>query len=101
MDTRWVDPQLLCSERNASVNGRVGPFGLLVLASNDLSEQTAVFFHILKAHKRYVVLMCSDQSRSNPCHKLSIFKHFEGVFRIINSIEFLVFEPTGRLSETG
>ncbi|XP_022131914.1 beta-fructofuranosidase, insoluble isoenzyme CWINV3-like isoform X2 [Momordica charantia] len=65
MDTRWVDPQLLCSERNASVNGRVGPFGLLVLASNDLSEQTAVFFHILKAHKRYVVLMCSDQSRSS------------------------------------
>ncbi|XP_022996458.1 beta-fructofuranosidase, insoluble isoenzyme CWINV3-like isoform X1 [Cucurbita maxima] len=67
VDTRWfdLDPQLLCSKRDASVNGRVGPFGLLVLASNDLSEHTAIFFHVLKAHNRYVVLMCSDQSRSS------------------------------------
>nr|ALS30215.1 cell wall invertase 4 [Cucumis sativus] len=67
VDTRWgvLDPQVLCSKRDASVNGRVGPFGLLVLASNDLSEHTAIYFHILKAHNRYVVLMCSDQSRSS------------------------------------
>lgn len=82
VDTRWadLDPQLLCGKRDASVNGRVGPFGLLVLASNDLSEHTAIFFHILKAHNRYVVLMCSDQSRLHLCHDFSIYKHFEGVF---------------------
>lgn len=82
MDTRGVDPQLLCSKRDASMNGRVGPFGLLVLASNDLSEQTAIFFHILKAHNRYVVLMCSDQSRSNTCQDFlftSILKVFFGL----------------------
>lgn len=82
VDTRWgvLDPQVLCSKRDASVNGRVGPFGLLVLASNDLSEHTAIYFHILKAHNRYVVLMCSDQSRLNPCPWLSIYKHFLSSF---------------------
>lgn len=76
VDTRWgvLDPQVLCSKRDASMNGRVGPFGLLVLASNDLSEHTAIYFHVLKAHNRYVVLMCSDESRLNPW--LSTYKHF-------------------------
>lgn len=93
VDTRWfdLDPQLLCSKRGASVNGRVGPFGLLVLASNDLSEHTAIFFHVLKAHNRYVVLMCSDQSRSNPCLWLSIYNHFQGTFWLTNSTELAVF----------
>ncbi|GMN23253.1 hypothetical protein TIFTF001_049071 [Ficus carica] len=64
-DTSWVDPQLLCSQKNASVGGKVGPFGLLVLASNDLTEQTAIFFHVFRSSDKYVVLMCSDQSRSS------------------------------------
>ena len=63
MDPSWVDPQSLCSQKNASVRGKVGPFGLLVLASKDLTEQTAIFFRIFKSNKKYVVLMCSDQSR--------------------------------------
>lgn len=66
LDPSWVDPQLLCTQKNASVKGSIGPFGLLVLASKDLTEQTAIFFHIFKTHnKKYVVLMCSDQSRSS------------------------------------
>ncbi|XP_060962578.1 beta-fructofuranosidase, insoluble isoenzyme CWINV1 [Cannabis sativa] len=71
MDPSWVDPQLLCDEKNASVRGKIGAFGLLVLASNDLSEQTAIFFRIFKTNnnksekKKYVVLMCSDQSKSS------------------------------------
>jgi beta-fructofuranosidase len=63
IDPSWVDPQLLCSQKGASVRGTVGPFGLLVLASKDLTEQTAVFFRIFRRHDNYVVLMCSDQSR--------------------------------------
>lgn len=58
-----VDPQLLCNGVNASVKGRFGPFGLLALATKDLTEQTAIFFRIFKGHDKYSVLMCSDQSR--------------------------------------
>ncbi|XP_042518793.1 beta-fructofuranosidase, insoluble isoenzyme CWINV1-like [Macadamia integrifolia] len=61
----WDNPQLLCSQKGASVKGSLGPFGLLVLASEGLEEQTAVFFRVFKNQKRYVVLMCSDQSRSS------------------------------------
>lgn len=63
MDPSWVDPQLLCSQKAASIDGTIGPFGLLVLASKNLEEQTAVFFRVFKNIGKYVVLMCSDQSR--------------------------------------
>ncbi|XP_022941082.1 beta-fructofuranosidase, insoluble isoenzyme CWINV1-like [Cucurbita moschata] len=66
MNTSWVDPQLLCKEKKASMNGTIGPFGLLVLASKNLEEQTAVYFRVFrKQYEKYVVLMCSDQSRSS------------------------------------
>ncbi|KAL3844243.1 hypothetical protein ACJIZ3_001646 [Penstemon smallii] len=65
IDERVHDPQLLCRQNNASVSGVYGPFGLLVLASKDLTEQTAIFFRVFKGHDNYVVLMCSDQSRSS------------------------------------
>ncbi|KAL5559446.1 hypothetical protein UlMin_035657 [Ulmus minor] len=65
LDPSWVDPQQICIKKNASVKGKVGPFGLLVLASKNLAEQTAVFFRIFRSEDKYVVLMCSDQSRSS------------------------------------
>ncbi|KAL4194752.1 hypothetical protein AMTRI_Chr05g70040 [Amborella trichopoda] len=63
-------PQLLCSKLGHSntkqEGGGIGPFGLLVLASKDYEERTAVFFRIFKkAENQHVVLMCSDQSRSS------------------------------------
>ncbi|XP_022715143.1 beta-fructofuranosidase, insoluble isoenzyme CWINV1 [Durio zibethinus] len=61
----WTNPQLLCSQKGASVRSSLGPFGLLVLASKGLKENTAVFFRIFKGQNKYVVLMCSDQSRSS------------------------------------
>ncbi|CAN6449631.1 unnamed protein product [Victoria cruziana] len=65
LDQNLVDPQLICSEKGASVKGGVGPFGLLVLASKDLQERTAVFFSVFKGQDgKRVVVMCSDQSRS-------------------------------------
>lgn len=60
---KWIDPQLLCSQKGAGVKGGVGPFGLLVFASQGLKEYTAVFFRIFKYQDKNLVLMCSDQSR--------------------------------------
>lgn len=40
-----------------------GPFGLLALASNDLSEQTAIFFKIIRHGNGYSVIMGSDENR--------------------------------------
>ncbi|KAL5755700.1 hypothetical protein ACOSP7_020106 [Xanthoceras sorbifolium] len=66
LDPSWTNPQLLCSQKSASVKSALGPFGLLTLASKDLQEYTAVFFRIFKGQQgKYVVLMCSDQSRSS------------------------------------
>lgn len=58
-----VDPLILCTQKNASVSGNFGPFGLLVLASKDLSEHTAVFFRVFRSDNNFRVLMCADQSR--------------------------------------
>ncbi|KAK0595666.1 hypothetical protein LWI29_008863 [Acer saccharum] len=66
LEPNSTNPQLLCSQKGASVKSAFGPFGLLVLASKDLQEYTAVFFRIFKGQEhKYVVLMCSDQSRSS------------------------------------
>ncbi|KAK3426770.1 hypothetical protein EUGRSUZ_F03137 [Eucalyptus grandis] len=68
LDPTWTDPQMLCSRKGALVKGSLGPFGLLVMASKGLQEYTAVFFRIFKGQNKYVVLMCSDQSRSSLNH---------------------------------
>ncbi|KAK8515422.1 hypothetical protein V6N13_139600 [Hibiscus sabdariffa] len=65
MDTILVDPQLICDRQDSSVTGKYGPFGLLALATKDLTEQTAVFFRVFRGDNRYVVLMCSEQKRSS------------------------------------
>ncbi|KAM7483852.1 hypothetical protein LguiB_008435 [Lonicera macranthoides] len=66
LDPSWKDPQVICSQKGVKGGRGVGPFGLLVLASNDLQEYTAVFFRIFKSEAdKYVVLMCSDQTRSS------------------------------------
>lgn len=62
IDLNLVDPQFIC-QKGASLTGKVGPFGLLALASRGLTEQTAIFFRIFSSQDKYVVLMCSDQSR--------------------------------------
>lgn len=65
LDPTWTNPQILCSNKGASIKGTLGPFGLLTLASKGLDEYTAVFFRIFKGSNKYVVLMCSDPSRSS------------------------------------
>ncbi|CAO2036912.1 unnamed protein product [Urochloa humidicola] len=66
LSSNWLlDPQKLCGEKGASVPGGVGPFGLIVLASGDLKEHTAVFFRVFKYDNKYKVLMCTDLTRSS------------------------------------
>lgn len=63
-DPSWVNAQDLCGLKGSKVQGGVGPFGLLTLASQNLEEFTPVFFRIFKApNNKHVVLMCSDASR--------------------------------------
>uniref|UniRef100_A0A0D9XBP2 beta-fructofuranosidase n=1 Tax=Leersia perrieri TaxID=77586 RepID=A0A0D9XBP2_9ORYZ len=60
-----MDPQKLCGEKGADVPGGVGPFGLIVMASGDLHEHTAVFFRVFKHHDNYKLLMCTDLRKSS------------------------------------
>nr|AWT08287.1 putative cell wall invertase e [Secale cereale] len=65
-EPNWLlDPQKLCEEKGASVPGGVGPFGLLVMASGDMQEHTAVFFRVFRQNDKYKVLMCTDLSKSS------------------------------------
>jgi beta-fructofuranosidase len=57
------DPDALCGENGAAVHGGIGPFGLLVMASGDLRERTAVFFRVFRLSHGYTVLMCTDLTR--------------------------------------
>ncbi|XP_059065396.1 beta-fructofuranosidase, insoluble isoenzyme 1-like [Cryptomeria japonica] len=60
-----LDAQQLCSQDGAASKAMVGPFGLLVLTSEDLAEQTAIFFRVGLHQHNMKILMCSDQSRSS------------------------------------
>ena len=64
-DHSWTDlyAQDVCAMKGSMVQGGLGPFGLLTLASKNLEEYTPVFFRVFKAQDKYKVLMCSDASR--------------------------------------
>ncbi|KAL7253826.1 hypothetical protein ACSBR1_008214 [Camellia fascicularis] len=55
-----------CSTTGAVVRGTLGPFGLLVIADDSLSEFTPVYFHISKdIDGTYKTFFCSDEMRSS------------------------------------
>ncbi|XP_015688117.1 beta-fructofuranosidase, insoluble isoenzyme 4 isoform X3 [Oryza brachyantha] len=65
-DPSWLlDTEKHCREADASVHGGVGPFGLVVLASDNMDEHTTVNFRVYKSEQKYMVLMCSDLTRSS------------------------------------
>nr|P26792.1 RecName: Full=Beta-fructofuranosidase, insoluble isoenzyme 1; AltName: Full=Cell wall beta-fructosidase 1; AltName: Full=Invertase 1; AltName: Full=Sucrose hydrolase 1; Flags: Precursor [Daucus carota]AAA03516.1 beta-fructosidase [Daucus carota] len=66
-DPKWLeyDAEKICSLKGSTVQGGVGPFGLLTLASEKLEEYTPVFFRVFKAQNTHKVLMCSDATRSS------------------------------------
>ncbi|KAJ1416028.1 Glycosyl hydrolase family 32, N-terminal [Sesbania bispinosa] len=54
------------SSGGAAERGAFGPFGLLVLADDGLSEYTPVYFYVLKGSDGHLkTSFCSDQSRSS------------------------------------
>ncbi|MCD9643006.1 hypothetical protein HAX54_030104 [Datura stramonium] len=63
LESRWTNPQEICSQRGSSAKGGVGPFGLLVLASNDIQEFTVVFLRMFRKNDKFIVLMCTDLKR--------------------------------------
>ncbi|XP_011094303.1 beta-fructofuranosidase, insoluble isoenzyme 1-like [Sesamum indicum] len=65
-DPSWdrYNAQKLCSQKGSTVEGGLGPFGLLTLASENLEEYTPVFFRVFKDQEKHLVLLCSDASRS-------------------------------------
>ncbi|KAL8458576.1 hypothetical protein ACS0TY_036192 [Phlomoides rotata] len=65
LDQSWANPRAICGRKGGTAKGGLGPFGLLVLASKDIQEYTAVYFRVFRNETKYVVLMCSDQSRSS------------------------------------
>ncbi|KAF7077415.1 hypothetical protein CFC21_081970 [Triticum aestivum] len=65
-DPSWLlDPEKHCCEAGASVHGGIGPFGLVILASNNMDEHTVVHFRVYKSQRKYMILMCSDLRRSS------------------------------------
>ena len=60
-DPSWLlDIEKHCREAGATVHGDVGPFGLVVLASDNMEEHTSVYFRVYKSQEKYMILMCSD-----------------------------------------
>ncbi|KAI3819792.1 hypothetical protein L1987_13644 [Smallanthus sonchifolius] len=56
----------ICGIKGATVQGGLGPFGLLTLASSKLEEYTPVFFRIFKTtYGKHKVLFCSDATPSS------------------------------------
>ena len=54
------------TSKGASQRGALGPFGLLVLADDQLSEQTPVYFYVIKtSHTSFKNFFRTDLSRSS------------------------------------
>jgi len=76
-DPNWdrYDAEKLCGQKGSTVQGGLGPFGLLTLASENLEEYTPVFFRIFKDQEnKHIVLMCSDASKSSLENKEHMYK---------------------------
>uniref|UniRef100_A0ACD5X9Z8 Uncharacterized protein n=1 Tax=Avena sativa TaxID=4498 RepID=A0ACD5X9Z8_AVESA len=62
----WLlDAEKHCREADASIRGGIGPFGLVILASDNMEEHTVVHFRVYKSQQKYMILMCSDLRRSS------------------------------------
>ncbi|CAI0477355.1 unnamed protein product [Linum tenue] len=63
------DEEFKCSSsssKGAAHRGALGPFGLLVLSEETLSEQTPVYFYVVKGKNATLrTYFCADQSRSS------------------------------------
>ncbi|CAN4121326.1 unnamed protein product [Withania somnifera] len=75
-DPSWADlyAQDVCALKSSNVQGGLGPFGLATLVTENLEENTPVFFRVFKAQQNYKVLLCSDAKRSTLKHNETMYK---------------------------
>ena len=80
-----TDAEYVCSTSGgAAERGALGPFGLLVLADNDQSEQTPVYFYIAKGTDgNFKTFFCSDLSRFSFFFSFH-FALFDPIFHVKN-----------------
>jgi len=63
-DGKVDDDHFDCNQGGAAHRGLLGPFGLLVLADENLQEQTAIFFYVSYSKDgKWRTRFCSDQTR--------------------------------------
>ncbi|KAL5551113.1 hypothetical protein UlMin_001289 [Ulmus minor] len=77
--------QFSCSTTGGPTHrGALGPFGILVLADQSLSEHTPVYFYVVKGSDgKLKTLFCNDQSRSSVANDVNkqIFGSFVPVLK--------------------
>nr|AFJ21573.1 fructan:fructan 6G-fructosyltransferase [Agave tequilana] len=101
-----------CSTSGGATNrGQLGPFGLLVLANEDLSEQTATYFYVSRGTDGSLhTHLCQDEMRSSKAHNI-VKRVVGGTFAVLDgellSLRILVdhsivesFAQGGRTSTT-
>ncbi|KAF6169232.1 hypothetical protein GIB67_013662 [Kingdonia uniflora] len=54
-DPTWVDAERLCGKMDSTVQGGIGPFGLLTLGSSNLEEYTGVYFRVFRNKHKPVI----------------------------------------------
>lgn len=82
-DPSWTNAQDLCGLKGSTVQGGIGPFGLLALASEKLEEYTPVVFRLFTGLYKHVVLLCSDAGRFVLPLKINISFFLCQTFRFI------------------
>ncbi|XP_024517828.1 beta-fructofuranosidase, soluble isoenzyme I [Selaginella moellendorffii] len=65
LDSIMEDGQTSCLGRTTASREAIGPFGLMVLASDYLQEHTAIYFALLRSKSGWKPLACSDIRRSS------------------------------------
>ena len=86
--------QQACTQsKNGHLEGStvMGPFGVYVLATEDLQELTAIYFHVLQSRADEPgskILVCSDQSQSSVASNLDK-QAFGSFVRVHETDEFL------------
>ncbi|KAI8029518.1 Beta-fructofuranosidase, soluble isoenzyme I [Camellia lanceoleosa] len=77
-----------CSTTGAAVRGTLGPFGLLVVADDLLSEFTPVYFYVSKdIDGTYRTFFCSDEMRSSKASDVNK-KVYGGMVPVLDGEKF-------------
>ncbi|KAF6154509.1 hypothetical protein GIB67_028401 [Kingdonia uniflora] len=62
-DPTWIGAERLRRKMDSTIQGRIGPFGVLTLGSRKLEEYTTIYFRVFQNKHKPVVLMCNGGPR--------------------------------------